>query len=228
MGVEVDQPERGARLCMPQVIGQRANVRVGDGMVTAKHDRHGPCGVDLTDRLAQDLMAPPGVGRHDLRVAAVHHREDVEGVDADVHVRLVRASAHVGQPDGPGAEPGTRTVRDRLVDGSPQDGHVHSLELGAVEQERQLAEGRSDPGVGRLAGTADGGSRHAGILAGKSPPTQWPAGRATSWPSSARISINAAASPGAAASASLLKKANTSFASRSVIRWAHVRSLRRL
>jgi hypothetical protein len=156
VGVEVDQAEV-RRL---QARRHGADVRMGDGMIATEDDRDGSRGADLADGHADGGVATGLVGWHDLGIAVVHHRQHLERVHAEVDARPEGTAAHVRQADGARAEPSPGPVRHRLVDGRAENGHVDSLEIPGIEDERELRERRSGPGVGRLATAADRHARH--------------------------------------------------------------------
>ena len=86
MCVEVDHAD-GA---LPAVLGDRRQVRVGDGVVAAEDDRDGAGRTDLSDPAAHLRVAFGGVPRHGLGVAVVDHAKLRERVDAEPHVRSQR------------------------------------------------------------------------------------------------------------------------------------------
>ena len=149
MGVEVDDADRS----LPPVLGDRGHVRVGDGVVAAQDDRDRPGCADLADPPAHLCVALGGVSGNGLGVAVVDDPQLGERIDPEPHVRPCRRDACgvVRRSDRtrPVAAPGA--VRDRLVERRAEDRDVHALELGRVEHERQLREGR-DAAVGGLVG----------------------------------------------------------------------------
>src|SRR5207253_9084745 len=114
----------------------------------------------LPDRAPDAHVTPHRSGRADLVVPVVHHREDVERIHAKVHVRALGPAPHVGQPDGPRSEARPRTIRDRLVDGRPEDGDVRAGKVLRVQDQRHLREGRAGSGVRGLRWAADRDAGH--------------------------------------------------------------------
>jgi hypothetical protein len=119
-------------------------------VVPAEDHRDGSRREDLAHGSADRGVALLRVGRDDLGVAVVDHRQRVEWLDPQVQVMAVHGPALVGQPNGPGPEPGSRAPRGGLVERRPDDGHVGAGQVLGVKDQVDLAERAPRTGVGRL------------------------------------------------------------------------------
>ena len=130
------------------MLGAGADVRLGDAVVAAEHDRDRTRLEHLGDGALDRGVAGGGVGGQDRRVAEVDHAERREAVDPGLEVGARRAA---GGADRARPEAGAGTVGDEVVGGRADDRHV-----GAGELRRVLGVGhareRQQPGeVGLLA-----------------------------------------------------------------------------
>ena len=127
----MDEPERAV------LTGAGADVRLGDRVVSAEHDRDRTRGDDLGDRSLDRLVRPRCVGGDDRRVAVVDHRQ----VSDRIHLRLeVRPRRTAGRANRTRAEARARPVGDEVVGRRPDDCDVNSLELGRVLGVRERSE----------------------------------------------------------------------------------------
>jgi hypothetical protein len=150
------------------MLCHRADVRVGDGMISSQDDRHGSRGAHLAHDPPDGLVALGLVGRGDLGVAVIHHGQYLERIHAEIHVRAGRGTVVVAEADGSGTEPGSGPVAHGLVHGGPDDGHVHSRQVFGVQDQGKLGERRAGAGVRRFSPTTDGHARHQGVQGGSS------------------------------------------------------------
>src|SRR5436305_14699184 len=74
-------------------------------------------------------MRSPGIGGQYRGITEVDYTKLGEAVDSGFQMGTGRAA---GGPDRPGREPGARSVRDEIVGGSADDGHVDAVQFGRV------------------------------------------------------------------------------------------------
>ena len=179
MRVEVDEPDRA----VPRRAG--ADVRLGDRVVAAEHDRDRAGREHLADRRLDRRVRPRRVGGEHRRVAEVDHR---------AAPRMRRSSPRDAAPGGqlaariargPNRVPGP--VGDEIVRRRADDRDVHPLELGRILGVRHAAECEQAREVGLLAVLAPALERidHGAIL-----PLAWAI-------SSSRRSISVSSAPAA-------------------------------
>src|SRR6266511_3905903 len=64
------------------------------------------------------------------------HREHIERIDPEIHVRARGRSVVVTQANGPRAESRSGPVAHGLVHGGPDDGHVDAAQVLGIEDQR--------------------------------------------------------------------------------------------
>ena len=119
MGVEMDEAERAVSL------GAGPDIRLGDRVVTAEHDRDRARPDDLADRAFDRLMRRGRIRRQDGRVAVVDQPELGHRIDLGLEVR---------------AEAGPRTVGDQIVGRRADDCSVDAFQLGRILRVRERPE----------------------------------------------------------------------------------------
>ena len=140
--VEVDEADGAAP------GGDGADVRLGDRVVAAEHDRQ-QAGVDhLADELLDRRVGARRVGGQDGRVAEVDDLQLLEGVDLRLEVRPGRAR---GGADRARPEAGAGPVGDEVVRRRADDRDVEPGQLGGILRVRRAAVGEQAGVVGLLA-----------------------------------------------------------------------------
>jgi hypothetical protein len=124
------------------------DLRLGDRVVAAEHDRDGVGGQHDLDRLLDRAVRALGIGRDDRSVAEVDDSDVGERVDSGLEMRARRRA---GNPDRPRSEPRPRAVGDEVVRRRADDGDVRVFELGRILGVRRAAEAQQAGVVGLLA-----------------------------------------------------------------------------
>ena len=147
VGVEVDDPDAAGS-------ADFGNCRRGwprDRVIAPEDDRDRARSGDLENLAVDECVATLDPGRDDVRVAGVHHRQQLERLDVELE-RIDRSRRVLRLADGSGAEPCPGSMAHRVVERRPDDRHVHAPcdELQRVRDPGQVHERRRADVGGQL------------------------------------------------------------------------------